>query len=100
MGTGSKRLLTRIVHQLGHRQERYGFILPEAPIVKSVVLLNWPWRQSCLDGWAQSDDQLQREPENLFVGGLLSYLEASFGFVSDPRAETLESPRAALFHST
>jgi hypothetical protein len=31
-----------------------------------------------LDGLAQSDDQLQREPENLFVGRLLQ--QPKFGF--------------------
>jgi hypothetical protein len=29
------------------------------------------WLRSCLDGWVQSDDQLQREPEDIFVGRLL-----------------------------
>ena len=28
-----------------------------------------------LDGWAQNDDQLQREAENLFVGRLLRYAQ-------------------------
>jgi hypothetical protein len=65
-GGGLKRWL-RTLQGLACRQARYGFTLPEAPTVRSVAQVKRPWLRSCLDGWAQSDDQLQRQPEDLFV---------------------------------
>src|SRR5882762_3928431 len=74
MGRGLKRSLRR-VHSLAYRQERYGFTLPEAPTVRSAAQLKRHWLRSCLDGSVRSDDQLQREPEDLFIGRLLRHAQ-------------------------
>src|SRR5258708_26265235 len=74
MERGLKRSLRR-VQRLGYRQERYGFTLQEAPTVRSAAQLKRHWLRRCLDGWAQSDDQLQREPEDLFVGRVLRHAQ-------------------------
>src|SRR5258708_33153762 len=74
MERGLKRSLRR-VQRLGYRQERYGFTLQGAPTVRSAAPLKRHWLRSCLDGWGQSDDQLQWEPEDLFVGRLLRHAQ-------------------------
>ena len=58
----------RTVHGLASRKERYGFTLQEAPTVRSAVRPRWQWPRSCLDGWVQSDDQLQWKPEDILDG--------------------------------
>src|SRR5258708_22912356 len=74
MERGLKRPLRR-VQRLGYRPEGYGFTLQEAPTVRSAAQLKRHWPRSCLDGWAQSDDQLQWEPEDLFIGRLLRHAQ-------------------------
>src|SRR5260221_14176419 len=74
MERGLKRSLRR-VQRLGYRPEGYGFTLQAAPTVRSAAQVKRHWLRSCLDGWAQSDDQLQRQPEDLFVSRLLRYAQ-------------------------
>ena len=74
MGLGLKQSL-RTVHSLGFKEELYGFILQEAPTVRSAVGLKRRWPRSCLNGSVQSDDQLQREPENISDGRLLRHAQ-------------------------
>src|SRR4029077_124721 len=96
MERGLKRSLRR-VQRLGYRQERYGFTLQAAPTVRSAAPVKRHWLRSCLDGWAQSDDQLQWEPEDLLLvdccdmrkgfNGLYGLVSSSFG--EDPRSGAL-----------